>query len=343
MRSASNFSPDRDVSLRCANTFGLEARAAYLATARAEEDAGAAVAFARDKGLPLLVLGGGSNLVLTRDFPGLVLAMRLAGKQLLRTEPDAWVVEAAAGENWHELVGWTVRHGYPGLENLALIPGTVGAAPIQNIGAYGVELAERLLAVRIFDPESGAIETLSGADCGFGYRDSVFKRSRRGAIVLSVQFRLPRPWQPVTRYGDVTAELAARGVTEPQPQDIFDAVVAVRTRKLPDPAQVGNVGSFFKNPVVTADRHAALRAQEPELVSYPQADGSFKLAAAWLIDRCGFKGKALGRVGVHARQALVLINLGGAAGQEVLDAAEAIRAAVRQRFGVELEAEPVVV
>lgn len=342
MPSPSTFIPRTGVSLREVNTFGLEARAAFCAEVHEEEALPAAYAFARERGLPVQVIGGGSNLVLAHDIEGLVLLMRCTGRRLVEARPDAWIVEAAAGENWHDFVEWTLEAGYPGLENLALIPGTVGAAPIQNIGAYGLELMERFESVRLYDPGTDRYETLTTAQCAFAYRDSVFKHDRREAVVTSVRLRLPRPWQGLTHYGDVAAELAARGTGAPGPRDIFDAVVAIRRRKLPDPARIGNVGSFFKNPIVGAQAHARLKAQHPELVAYAQPDGRFKLAAGWLIDRCGYKGRAFGRVGVHAKQALVLVNLGGATGSEVLAAAEAIRQGVAERFGVSLEAEPVI-
>jgi UDP-N-acetylmuramate dehydrogenase len=263
----------------------------------------------------------------------------------VREDDDAWYVEAAAGEPWHDFVAWTLAQGLPGLENLALIPGTVGAAPIQNIGAYGLEMCERFASLRAVELETGAVVELDADACRFGYRDSFFKREGRDRFVItSVTFRLPKVWQPRAGYADIARELAAGGHADaaaPSAQAIFDAVVAVRRAKLPDPLQLGNAGSFFKNPVVEATQFEALKVKEPEVVSYPQPDGRVKLAAGWLIDRCGWKGRAMGAAAVHERQALVLVNRGGASGAEVLALAKAVQRDVLARFGVELEAEPV--
>ncbi|TKC82906.1 UDP-N-acetylmuramate dehydrogenase [Trinickia terrae] len=330
-----------DASLRPYNTFGLDARARLLCRIEREAQLIEIARDARAAGLRKLVLGGGSNIVLTRDFDGLVLLMALSGKRVAREDGDAWYVEAAAGENWHDLVAWTLAEGFPGLENLALIPGTVGAAPIQNIGAYGLEMCERFASLRAVELATGRIVEFDAAACRFGYRDSYFKREGRGRYaIVSVTFKLPKAWTPRADYADVARELAAHGAA-PSPQAIFEAVVAVRRAKLPDPLVLGNAGSFFKNPVVDAAQFDALKAREPELVSYRQPDGRVKLAAGWLIDRCGWRGQAMGAAGVHERQALVLVNRGGASGADVLALARAIQKDVLERFGVELEAEPV--
>lgn len=334
-----------DYSLRAHNTFGFDARARWFCRIESPAQFVAALRDPRVAGLSHLVLGGGSNVVLTRDFDGIVLLVALAGKRLVHEDEAAWYVEAAAGENWHAFVAWTLANGFPGLENLALIPGTVGAAPIQNIGAYGLEMAERFHSLRALELASGQTVELDAAQCRFGYRDSVFKREGRDRFAItSVTFRLPKAWTPRASYADVARALeagaSAGGAT---PQAIFDAVVAVRRAKLPDPAMLGNAGSFFKNPVVDAAMFEALIAREPQVVSYPQADGRVKLAAGWLIDRCGWKGRAMGAAAVHERQALVLVNRGGATGAQVLALAQAIQHDVRERFGVELEPEPVVV
>ncbi|AYH45846.1 UDP-N-acetylmuramate dehydrogenase [Azoarcus sp. DN11] len=332
-----------DADLRPFNTFGLPARAARLATI---EDAAqlAALIAGPEWTLPRLILGGGSNLVLTRDFPGLVLKVGIAGRRLVGEDVNAWYVEAGAGENWHDFVRWTLAQGWPGLENLSLIPGTVGAAPVQNIGAYGLEVAERFHGLQAVSLETGATLRLAGAECRFAYRDSVFKRELAGrALITSVTFRLPKCWQPVTGYADVARELAVRGIAAPSALDVSDAVIAIRRRKLPDPARIGNAGSFFKNPVVDADALARLDAAHPDLPRYTQPDGRFKLAAGWLIDRCGWKGRDLGPVGAYEQQALVLVNRGGATGADVERIARAIQADVFARFGVHLEPEPVFV
>jgi UDP-N-acetylmuramate dehydrogenase len=339
--------------LKAHNTFGFDVRAQFACRIEHEAQLMAAVRDPRVAGLPRLVLGGGSNVVLTGDFAGLVLLVALRGRRVVREDDDAWYVEAAGGEPWHEFVAWTLAQGLPGLENLALIPGTVGAAPIQNIGAYGLEMCERFASLRAVELATGDVVELDAQACGFGYRDSFFKREGRDRFVItSVTFRLPKVWQPRAGYADLARELAALGYAasaghgdgagkQPTAQAIFDAVVAVRRAKLPDPLELGNAGSFFKNPVVDAAQFDALKSREPDVVSYLQADGRVKLAAGWLIDRCGWKGRAMGAAAVHERQALVLVNRGGASGAEVLALAAAIRRDVSERFGVELEAEPV--
>ncbi|WP_085489601.1 UDP-N-acetylmuramate dehydrogenase [Paraburkholderia susongensis] len=339
--------------LKAHNTFGFDVRAQLACLIEHEEQLLAAVRDPRVAGLPRLVLGGGSNVVLTGDFAGLVLLVALRGRRVVREDQDAWYVEAAGGEPWHEFVAWTLAQGLPGLENLALIPGTVGAAPIQNIGAYGLEMCERFASLRAIELSTGEAVELDAQACRFGYRDSFFKQEGRGRFVItSVTFRLPKAWQPRAGYADLARELAAQGHAgsagkadgaglQPTAQAIFDAVVAVRRAKLPDPLELGNAGSFFKNPVIEAAQFDALKRREPDVVSYPQPDGRVKLAAGWLIDRCGWKGHAMGAAAVHDRQALVLVNRGGASGAEVLALAQAIQRDVLEKFGVELESEPV--
>ena len=339
--------------LKAHNTFGFDVRAQFACRIEHEAQLMAAVRDPRAAGLPRLVLGGGSNVVLTGDFAGLVLLVALRGRRVVREDDDAWYVEAAGGEPWHEFVAWTLSQGLAGLENLALIPGTVGAAPIQNIGAYGLEMCERFASLRAVELATGAVVELDAQACRFGYRDSFFKREGRERFVItSVTFRLPKVWQPRAGYADLARELAAGGYgvsaaghagadRQPSAQAIFDAVVAVRRAKLPDPLELGNAGSFFKNPVVDAAQFDALKIREPDVVSYLQPDGRVKLAAGWLIDRCGWKGRAMGAAAVHERQALVLVNRGGATGAEVLALAKAVQRDVSERFGVELEAEPV--
>ncbi|MDB5727862.1 MAG: murB [Noviherbaspirillum sp.] len=331
-------------SLRNHNTFRIDARAdAYLAVTSIEM----LQAVAADRslsGMPRLILGGGSNILLTQDFSGLVLHLCLKGIEMVDADADTTYVRAAAGENWHEFVRWTLAQGLGGLENLSLIPGSVGASPIQNIGAYGVELKDCFHALTAFDLVEGRTSVLDKNACEFGYRDSVFKRRlRNAAVITDVTFALPKRWRPNVVYAELARELAGRGIAAPTPDDISAAVIAIRTRKLPDPAVIGNVGSFFKNPIVSSRRRDELLERFPDMVSYAQADGSYKLAAGWLIDRCGWKGKALGPAGVYEKQALVLVNKGGAAGRDVIRLASAIQADVQERFGVALEPEPVFV
>ncbi|RZI41246.1 UDP-N-acetylmuramate dehydrogenase [Herbaspirillum sp. HC18] len=333
-----------DYSLQRLNTFGIEAGAkAYLSVTSTDM----LVQVRNDPflaRLPRLILGGGSNLLLTGDFPGLVLHMHMTGVDIVDEDQDAVYVKAAAGENWHGFVQWTLQQGYGGLENLSLIPGNVGAAPIQNIGAYGVELKDCFNALTAFDFRTGETFVLDNTACRFGYRNSIFKQElREHAVILDVTFAMPKQWQPNMRYADVAQELATRGIASPTPAQISEAVIAIRTRKLPDPAVIGNAGSFFKNPVVSKEQRDELLERFPQLVSYLQPDGSFKLAAGWLIDQSGWKGKSLGNAGVYEKQALVLVNRGGATGREVADLAAAIQADVASRFGVTLEPEPVFV
>ena len=331
-------------SLRGFNTFGVEARARYFCRVRAASELAALAAEPKLAGLPRLVLGGGSNLLLSGDFDGLVIKVEVPGLRELGEAGDAWHVEVGAGENWHATVERLLAMGRPGLENLALIPGNCGAAPIQNIGAYGMELAERFDSLLAWDIESQQVVRMSPGDCDFGYRDSVFKRQLAGRrVVLAITLALPRQWETVAGYADVAHELKARGTPQPTARDIFDAVVAIRRRKLPDPSVIGNAGSFFKNPIVTRDEHRALIAHHPSLVGYPLPGGRVKLAAAWLIDAAGLKGATRGRAGVYEKQALVLVNRGGATGAEILALAREVQEKVADKFGLWLEPEPVIV
>lgn len=332
----------RNVSLRPFNTFGVDANAELFARISSLDDLQQVLSDPRAIDAPRLVLGGGSNVLLTRDFDGCVLKIEIPGVQR-DNDGERWLVRVGAGENWHAIVEQLVNENMPGLENLALIPGSVGAAPIQNIGAYGVELAERFHSLQLWNLAAGTLQTLTADDCKFGYRDSVFKHETTPHLIINVTFALPRQWTAVTGYTDVDNELRQRSVTYPQPRDIFDAVVAIRRRKLPDPALLGNAGSFFKNPVVPRQRRAELIERHPSLVSYDIGGGRYKLAAGWLIDACGLKGAVRGRAAVYEKQALVLINRGGATGAEILALAREVQDAVRNRFGIELEPEPQIV
>jgi UDP-N-acetylmuramate dehydrogenase len=293
---------------------------------------------------PKFILGGGSNIILTRDMPQLVLKVEVQGRRLVEERPDAWIVEAGAGENWHDFVAWTLEQGWPGLENLALIPGTVGAAPVQNIGAYGVELQDRFESLDAVDLVTGRSVVLGPSICAFGYRDSVFKHELANrSLITRVRFRLPRPWRPVTGYLDLERRMHETGIASPSAHQLFDWICAIRRAKLPDPAVIGNAGSFFKNPVVTPEQCRDIIGRDPEIVHYLLPDGSVKLAAGWMIDACGWKGKTVGQAGVYEKQALVLVNRGGAIGSEVMTLARAIQESVYGRFGIRLEPEPVVV
>ena len=342
--TTAELSVERRASLRALNSFGLPAVAATLVRVRSEAELRRVIDHPEFGRAPKLILGGGSNLVLTRDVAAVVLKVEIMGRQLLREADDAWIIEAGAGENWHALVEWTLAMGWPGLENLALIPGTVGAAPVQNIGAYGVELAERFDSLDGIDLVTGRSVTLDARACAFGYRDSVFKQLLAGkTLITRVRLRLPRPWRPVLGYLELQRRMQETGIGAPDARTVFDWVCAIRRAKLPDPAQIGNAGSFFKNPVVSAEQCRDIIGRDPSVVHYPLPDGSAKLAAGWLIDACGWKGKSVGRAGVYERQALVLVNRGGAIGAEVLTLARAIQESVYGRFGIRLEPEPVIV
>jgi UDP-N-acetylmuramate dehydrogenase len=333
----------RAFSLKSANAFGVEARAAWFCRVQSVGDLDRLREDPRVRDLSWWVLGAGSNTLMVGDLEGLVVQVALPGVALEQAPGGDTLVRAGAGEPWPDLVERLVQAGEPGLENLALIPGSVGAAPVQNIGAYGLELAERLEFVEVWEPGRG-LRQMATAECDLGYRDSIFKRDTPGSrIVVSVQMRLPRPWQPLLGYAELDRELALAGSPEPGPAAIFHAVCAVRRRKLPDPAVVGNAGSFFKNPVVDRGQHGEMVARHPSLVSYPLAGGRFKLAAGWLIEACGLKGASRGAAGVFERQALVLVNRGGATGREILALAREIQARVAERFGVVLEPEAVIV
>ena len=335
-------------SLRDHNTFGLPALARTLVRIGSESDLRRVVDHPEYGLAPKFVLGGGSNVVLTHDIDAVVLKIEIPGLKLVDQTPQGRVIEVGAGEPWHRAVAWTIEQGWAGLENLALIPGSTGAAPVQNIGAYGVELKDRFHSLDAIDLVTGRTVTLGSADCRFGYRDSVFKHTGFGglagkSVITRVRMWLPTPWQPVRGYLDIERKMAETGNAAPDARTIFDWVCAIRRAKLPDPAVIGNAGSFFKNPVVTPEQCKDIIGRDPEIVHYPMPDGSVKLAAGWLIDACGWKGKSVGRAGVYEKQALVLVNRGGASGAEVVTLARAIQESVYGRFGIRLEPEPVIV
>jgi UDP-N-acetylmuramate dehydrogenase len=336
------------VSLRPYNSFGLPAVAHTLVRIASDADVRRVVDHPTLGRAPKFVLGGGSNIVLTHDMPQVVLKVEVKGLRLVEQRADAWIIEAGAGESWHELVMWSLEQGHAGLENLALIPGTVGGSPVQNIGAYGIELKDRFESLDAVDLRTGLTLTLGREMCEFGYRDSVFKRSLAGLMVITrVRFRLPRPWQPVLGYLELDRKLAELRLSdpaaEPTPQQVAHWVIDIRQAKLPDPALIGNAGSFFKNPVVTPEQCRDIIGRDPEIVHYPMPDGSVKLAAGWMIDACGWKGKSVGEAAVYEKHSLVLVNRGSAIGSEVMTLARAIQESVYGRFGIKLETEPVVV
>lgn len=332
-----------DASLRERTTFRVPARATRLIEV-ARSDALPQL-FARDELAQdeILVLGGGSNMLFTRDWPGTVVALATRGIDIVEDRGDAALVRCAAGENWNGFVHWSLAQGFAGLENLALIPGCVGAAPIQNIGAYGVEVKEFIDGVEVFDRRTRSVWRLNRDQCAFAYRDSLFKREPGRYAIMHVDFLLPRTHALRLDYAGVREELAGMGVTTPDAMTVARAVVRLRTRKLPDPAVVGNAGSFFKNPIVERAQADALRTRHPDLPLWQGSDAHVKLSAAWLIETCNFKGLREQDAGISTQHALVLINYGNATGAQIWALAQRIQNVVFERFGVKLEPEPVVV
>ncbi|MCO7565807.1 UDP-N-acetylmuramate dehydrogenase [Pseudomonas sp. S 311-6] len=328
------------VSLKPYNTFGIDVTARYFTQACSDEAIRQALAEAGERQVPVLVLGGGSNLLLTRDVDALVLHMASHGRRVLHDDGERVVVQAEAGEPWHPFVQWSLAQGFCGLENLSLIPGTVGAAPMQNVGAYGVEIKDVFAGLTALDRETGELRDFGLEACAFAYRDSLFKRNPGRWLILRVRFALTRTLQAHLDYGPVRQRLAEQGVEQPTAQAISEAICSIRREKLPDPAELGNAGSFFKNPVVPAALAERIRSRYPNLVAYPQADGQVKLAAGWLIEQAGWKGYREGDAGVHRLQSLVLVNYGQASGAQLHDLARRIQADILERFGVELEMEP---
>jgi len=333
---------EQNVSLRAYNTFGLDVKARLFARFTSVDELRALLTLPAVQQAEKLVLGGGSNLLFTQDFGGVVLKNEIMGLEIIAQDEatDTALVRAGAGESWHGLVQYALSQDLSGLENLSLIPGTVGAAPLQNIGAYGAELKDSFDHLEAVEIRSGELRTFTHEQCGFGYRESVFKGPLRNQfIVTGVVLRLQRRHQLNTSYGAIGTTLADMGIeADPTPQDVSEAVIRIRRSKLPDPAQIGNAGSFFKNPELSQTKYDALKAQHPGLPGYP-VPGGVKVPAAWLIEQCGWKGRRFGAHGVHDQQALVLVNHGGAQGADIRDLAQEIIASVREKFGVELHPE----
>ena len=330
----------RNTQLRERNSLSFAATAELSCVIRSAEQIPLLMSAVLVAGIPWRVLGGGSNVVLPADLPGITLLMEIGGQTIISTDQTVTQIRVGAGVNWHEFVTWSLAHGLPGLENLALIPGTTGAAPIQNIGAYGVEVSDLIQSITAFDCNAQAFIEMTPDACQFAYRDSIFKRHPQRYIISAVTFSLPKNWVPQLQYADLTNFFSSQK-NLPSPTAIFDAVCSIRQKKLPDPKAIGNVGSFFKNPSVSQIQLAQLLNAFPRMITYPQGNGSHKLGAGWLIDQCGFKGAQRGAVGVYEKQALVLVNLGKGSATELLTLASEIQAAVQDRFGVLLEIEPV--
>ncbi|MBT2293954.1 UDP-N-acetylmuramate dehydrogenase [Pseudomonas fluorescens] len=328
------------VSLKPFNSFGVDVSARLFAEAHNDADVRQALAYASTNDVPLLVIGGGSNLLLTGDIDALVLRMASQGIRLLSDDGERVLIEAEAGEPWHPFVQYTLAQGWSGLENLSLIPGTVGAAPMQNIGAYGVEIKDVFAGLTALDRQTGEQRDFTLEECRFAYRDSLFKQQAGRWLILRVRFALSHAAHLHLEYGPVRQRLTELGVEQATPSDVSRAICSIRSEKLPDPAVLGNAGSFFKNPLVPAPHVAQLKLQYPDLVAYPQPEGQMKIAAGWLIERAGWKGFREGDAGVHKLQALVLVNYGCATGAQLLDLAQRIQKDIAERFQVDLEMEP---
>jgi UDP-N-acetylmuramate dehydrogenase len=320
------------------NTFGISVRADEFSTFCSVEELDHLIR--SNEGKEILILGGGSNVLFTKDFHGLVLRNEIKGFELISENAEKVLVRSGAGEVWHEFVMKCIDLGYAGLENLSLIPGSVGASPMQNIGAYGVEIKDVFHSLEAYHIESGEIHTFNNAQCRFGYRESVFKRELKGQyVIVSVSFELSRNAHPNTSYGAIESELQKMGVIDPTIKDVSNAVIAIRSSKLPDPKLIGNAGSFFKNPVVDKSIADKILCTYPEMPNYPAEGNKRKLAAGWLIEKAGWKGKTIREHGVHKLQALVLVNYGNTSGSEIYDLSSAIIQDIEEKFGVTLERE----
>ena len=328
-----------DFSLKKFNTFGIEANARQFVAVTSVVELVEILQQHRDQNK--FILGGGSNMLLTQDIDALVIHIDLKGNKVLQ-ENDDWVwVECQAGENWHEFVLWTLARNYGGLENMSLIPGNVGTTPVQNIGAYGAEIKDTMISCEAIKIDTFETKTFSNADCHFGYRESIFKQEAKDQyIITSVVFQLTKRKHKInTAYGDIQAELAKNGIENPTIQDVSNAVIAIRQSKLPDPKELGNSGSFFKNPILLKTDFEKIHAKFPEMKYYDVSESEVKVPAGWLIEQAGFKGKRFGDAGIHKNQALVLVNYGNATGQEILAVSKDVQKTIFEKFGIHIEAE----
>jgi UDP-N-acetylmuramate dehydrogenase len=326
-------------SLKKYNTFGIEAKAKQFVAVHSVEELQSVLAnHTSDK---KFVLGGGSNMLLTQDIDALVIHIDLKGKKIINQDDDFVWVESLAGENWHEFVLWTIEHDFGGLENMSLIPGNVGTTPVQNIGAYGTEIKDTIVSCEAMHIATQKLQTFTKADCNFGYRESIFKHEIKDQyIITSVVFKLTKRNHKINvSYGDITKELETQNVTTPSLKDVSNAVIAIRQSKLPNPKELGNSGSFFKNPIISKTDFEKIHALHPEMPHYVVSETEVKVPAGWLIEKAGFKGKRFGDAGIHKNQALVLVNYGNATGQEILVVSKNIQATVLKEFGIAIEAE----
>lgn len=328
---------ESDVNLQPYNTLNIPATARYFAAVESKSQLKEILTHPETEPQQLLVLGGGSNILFADDFDGLVLHIEISGKEIIQeTDEHVWL-KIGAGENWHQMVRYCVENGFGGIENLSLIPGTVGAAPIQNIGAYGVELEEVFQWLEAANIETGEVRRFDKEDCQFDYRDSVFKNELKGEfIVTEVTLKLSKKPEINTTYGAIQTELQNRGITNPTIHDVSDIVIDIRNSKLPNPKSLGNAGSFFKNPIVAEKLYYRIKEDYPEAPGYTMDNGEVKIPAGWLIEEAGWKGKIVGNTGTYKQQALVIVNHGGATGEEILEMSERIRKSVAEKFGIEL-------
>jgi UDP-N-acetylmuramate dehydrogenase len=326
-------------SLKKYNTFGIEAKAKKFVAVNSIEDLN--IILKEHQSEPKFILGGGSNMLLTQDIQALVIHIDLKGKKVLKEDDDFVWVESQAGENWHEFVLWTIDQNFGGLENMSLIPGNVGTTPVQNIGAYGTEIKDTFISCDAMNIASQEMETFTKEECQFGYRESIFKHEVKDEfIITSVVFKLTKRNHKInTSYGDIIKELEKQNVTTPNLKDVSNAVIAIRQSKLPDPAALGNSGSFFKNPIIPKEQYEKVHALHPEMPHYTVSETEVKVPAGWLIEKAGFKGKRFGDAGIHKNQALVLVNYGNATGQEILAVSIDIQATILKEFGIAIEAE----
>lgn len=328
-----------NISLKRLNTFGIAKNARFFTVVANINSLKEALAWAKEQNQKVLILGGGSNILLTSDFDGLVIKMEIKGIKLIEESEDYYWIEVGAGEIWHDLVIYAITQNWAGLENLSLIPGTVGASPMQNIGAYGAEIQEVFESLLALNREELTLKTFSKEECRFGYRESVFKHEFKDQYVIcSVCFKLRKKPELKVEYGAIRDILNENGIHNPGIREISDAVIAIRSSKLPDPKVIGNAGSFFKNPTIDKAKFTELKANFPEIPGYPSQEG-MKVPAGWLIEQAGWKGKRIGEVGVHAKQALVLVNYGNGDGMEIIRLSDQIRISVKEKFGIELHPE----
>lgn len=327
----------QNISLKTYNTFGIDVAAAKFVEIGSINDLKQVLS---GNNLPVLILGGGSNMLFTKNFDGLVIKNSFTGISILSDNDKEIILKVGAGVEWHEFVTYCIDNNYAGIENLSLIPGSVGASPIQNIGAYGVEVKDIITEVETFDLKDYSIKTFTNSACGFGYRTSIFKTSEKGNyFITSVTFKLIKQADVNTSYGAIESELQRMNIKSPSIKDVSDAVINIRSSKLPDPKDIGNSGSFFKNPIVSEEQKNKIQKDYNDVPNYLQPDGSFKMAAGWLIEKCGWKGKRVDNYGVHEKQALVLVNYGGANGSDIFNLSKEIIKSVNDTFGIELERE----